>query len=101
MAAPVGRCHRLGPLQSWGFMSELVSQACRQRLVQSFAKLLRSCVELGVCQCREIGSKASCSLACGSRSGLVAAQEAAQPFEYCDVVTTTTHKSLRGPRGAA
>ncbi|PWZ13472.1 Serine hydroxymethyltransferase 4 [Zea mays] len=31
-------------------------------------------------------------------SGLVAAQEAANPFEYCDVVTTTTHKSLRGPR---
>ena len=28
----------------------------------------------------------------------MAAQEAAQPFEYCDVVTTTTHKSLRGPR---
>lgn len=31
-------------------------------------------------------------------SGLVAAQEAADPFQYCDVVTTTTHKSLRGPR---
>ncbi|CAN1334279.1 Serine hydroxymethyltransferase 4 [Linum perenne] len=31
-------------------------------------------------------------------SGLVAAQEAANPFEYCDIVTTTTHKSLRGPR---
>jgi len=31
-------------------------------------------------------------------SGLVATGEAASPFEYCDVITTTTHKSLRGPR---
>lgn len=32
-------------------------------------------------------------------SGLVAAGCHPSPFEHCDVVTTTTHKSLRGPRG--
>lgn len=31
-------------------------------------------------------------------SGLVVTKEAQSPFELCDIVTTTTHKSLRGPR---
>jgi len=31
-------------------------------------------------------------------SGLIATGIHEAPFEYCDVVTTTTHKSLRGPR---
>ncbi len=33
-------------------------------------------------------------------SGMVAAKVMPGPFAYADIVTTTSHKSLRGPRGA-
>ncbi|CAI5958872.1 unnamed protein product [Closterium sp. NIES-64] len=49
---------------------------------------------------RAIADKVGATLLCDMAhiSGLVASQEAANPFDYCDLVTTTTHKSLRGPR---
>lgn len=53
-------------------------------------------------RCKEIAEKYNCLLHCDMAhfSGLVAANVLQNPFDYCDIVTTTTHKTLRGPRGA-
>merc|ERR550532_6293 len=49
---------------------------------------------------REIADEVGCLLMADIAhiSGLVATGQHPSPFEHCDVVTTTTHKSLRGPR---
>lgn len=51
---------------------------------------------------REVADKAGAYLFSDMAhiSGLVAAGVVPSPFPFSDVVTTTTHKSLRGPRGA-
>ena len=51
---------------------------------------------------REIADKVGCYLMTDMAhiSGLIAAGVNDSPFDYSDIVTTTTHKSLRGPRGA-
>ena len=45
-----------------------------------------------------------CDMSCPGcfllRSGLIAAGIGSNPFEHCDVFMTTSHKTLRGPRGA-
>ncbi|XP_023016358.1 serine hydroxymethyl transferase isoform X2 [Leptinotarsa decemlineata] len=46
--------------------------------------------------CDEVGAYLMADMA--HISGLVAAGVTPSPFEYSDIVTTTTHKSLRGPR---
>lgn len=45
-----------------------------------------------------VGALLMCDMA--HYSGLVLTEEHNDPFEFCDIVTTTTHKTLRGPRGA-
>lgn len=49
---------------------------------------------------RKIADKHGAYLLCDMAhiSGLVAAGVVDSPFNHCDVVTTTTHKTLRGPR---
>ena len=44
--------------------------------------------------CDDIGAYLLCDIA--HISGLVATENCNNPFKYADVVTTTTHKSLRG-----
>jgi glycine hydroxymethyltransferase len=51
---------------------------------------------------REIANASKAILMCDMShfAGLVAGQEYNSPFDYCDIVTTTVHKTLRGPRSA-
>lgn len=46
--------------------------------------------------CDKVGAYLLCDMA--HISGLIATKEHNNPFEYCDIVTSTTHKTLRGPR---
>ena len=58
--------------------------------------------DLDYARFRNIANKVGAFLLCDMAhiSGFVVTKLMNNPFEYCDVVTTTTHKTLRGPRSA-
>lgn len=60
------------------------------------------CREIDYARMRQICDAVGCYLMVDMAhiSGLVAAGVMDSPFAHADIVTTTTHKSLRGPRGA-
>jgi len=60
------------------------------------------CRTIDYSRMRQIADKVGCYLMVDMAhiSGLIAAKVNDSPFPFADIVTTTTHKSLRGPRGA-
>ena len=77
-----------------------------QRLAGQFKPKLIICGasayprEIDYARFREIADQTGAYLLCDMAhiSGLVATRQLCDPFPFCDVVTTTTHKTLRGPR---
>ncbi len=80
-------------------MEEIVKEHNIKMLIIGYSAYSR---ELDYKRCREIADKYGCHLHCDMAhfSGLVAGKVLQSPFDYCDTVITTTHKTLRGPRGA-
>lgn len=75
------------------------ARAFRPKLIIAGASAYPRIIEWGAFRsvCDEVGALLLVDMA--HISGMVAAGVHPSPFPHADVVTTTTHKSLRGPRG--
>ena len=78
---------------------EAQALAVRPKLIVAGASAYPRTIDFA--RLREIADKAECLLMVDMAhiAGLVAAGEHPSPVPYADFVTTTTHKTLRGPRG--
>ena len=79
---------------------QLLARAFRPELIVSGATAYSRLVDCSKFRsvCDEIGAVSHYDMA--HISGLVAGKAVPSPFEWSDIVTSTTHKSLRGPRGS-
>ncbi len=78
---------------------ERIALECRPKLIVVGASAYSRIIDFP--RCREIADKVNAYLMVDMAhiAGLVAAGVHPSPVPYADVVTTTTHKTLRGPRG--
>ena len=78
---------------------ERLALECRPKMILAGASAYARTIDFK--RFREIADKAGAYLMVDMAhiAGLVAAGEHPSPIPYADVVTTTTHKTLRGPRG--
>ena len=78
-----------------------VAKACKPKLLLAGASAYPRAIDFA--KFREIADAVGAYLMVDMAhiAGLVAAGLHPNPVEYADIVTTTTHKTLRGPRGGA
>ncbi|MBR4185091.1 MAG: serine hydroxymethyltransferase, partial [Clostridia bacterium] len=79
-------------------MAEIAREAKPKMIIVGASAYSRT---IDFARCREIADEVGAYLMVDMAhiAGLVAAGEHPSPVPYADVVTTTTHKTLRGPRG--
>lgn len=78
---------------------ERIALECKPKLIVAGASAYSRVIDFP--RCREIADKVGAYLMVDMAhiAGLVAAGVHPSPMPYADIVTTTTHKTLRGPRG--
>ena len=76
-----------------------IAKECRPKLIVAGASAYARTIDFKRFReiCDEVGAYLMADIA--HIAGPVAAGLHPSPFPYADVVTTTTHKTLRGPRG--
>ncbi len=76
-----------------------IAKECQPKLIVSGASAYPRAIRFDIIRdiCDEVGAIMMVDMA--HIAGLVAAGLHMNPVEYADIVTTTTHKTLRGPRG--